>query len=67
MLISVLNTLITRMEGGYNEYNFVSILIVGVGDVQFYSMNFASEVFSLNSIRGLKTSLLCSKILGLFW
>ena len=42
VLISGLNTWITQMEEGYIEYNFVSKLIVGVGDVQFYSTNFAS-------------------------
>ena len=67
VLISGLNTWITRMEEGYIQYNFVSKLIVGVGDVQFYSTNFASEFFSLNSIQGLKMSPLCSRLLGLFW
>ena len=45
----------------------MSNLIVGVGDVQFYSWNFNSEFFSLNSIQGLKTSPLCSSLLWLFW
>ena len=55
------------MQEGYIQYNFVSELIVGVGDVQFYSTNFASEFFSLNSLQCLKTSQLCSTILGLSW
>ena len=67
VLISGLNTWITRMEEGYIQYNFVSKLIVGIGDVQLYSTNFAPELFSLNSIQGLKMSPLCSRLLGLFW
>ena len=54
------------MEEGYIHYNFVFKLIMGVGHVQFYSTDFASEFFSLSSIQGLKMSPLCSRLLGLF-
>ena len=53
--------------GRIQQVHFVSKLIVGVGDVQYYSTKFASEFFSSNSIQGLKTSSLCSRLLGLFW
>ena len=58
---------ITRMEEGYIQYNFLSKLSVSVGDVQFYSTNFAPEFICLNSIQRLKMSLLCNRLLGLFW
>ena len=55
------------MEEGSVQFNFVSKLIVGVGDVQFFSTNFLPEFFSLNSIQCLKTSPLCRRLSGLFW
>ena len=55
------------MEEGYIQYNFVSELIVGVGDVQFFSTNFAFELFSLNSIQGRKATSLRSRRLEIFW
>ena len=51
------------MKEGYIQYNLVSKLIVGVGDVQFHSTNFAFKFFSLNSINGLE----CPRYAAGFW